>query len=89
MKVFKLMLIAAAIAVSVPAVAQDLSFGVKAGLNFSNFKVDADGYSVSPKSIAGINLGVYAVDCIVITTLSVLSLVIDNTSAVCNLNFTG
>lgn len=60
MKLFKLMLIAAAIAVSVPAVAQDLSFGVKAGLNFSNFKVDADGYSVSPKSIAGINLGVYA-----------------------------
>ena len=60
MKVFKLMLVAAVLAVTAPAMAQDLSFGVKAGLNFSKFKIDADGYSVSPKSIAGLNIGFYA-----------------------------
>ena len=64
MKVFKLMLVAAALAVTAPAVAQDLSFGVKAGLNFSKFTVekdeDGDDYSSFQKSKPGISLGVYA-----------------------------
>jgi len=57
MKVFKLMLVAAALAVTAPAVAQDLSFGVKAGLNFSKFTGDVES---GQKSKAGISLGAYA-----------------------------
>lgn len=57
MKVFKLMLVAAAVAVSTCAMAQDLSFGVKAGLNFSKFTGDVES---GQKSIVGINLGAYA-----------------------------
>ncbi len=64
MKVFKLMLVAAAVAVSSCAMAQDLSFGVKAGLNFSKFTVEKDeegyDYSSAHKSKPGISLGVYA-----------------------------
>ena len=57
MKVFKLMLVAAAVAVSTCAMAQDLSFGVKAGLNFSKFTGDVES---GQKSKAGICLGAYA-----------------------------
>ncbi len=62
MKKFKVLLAAAAVAVSSSAFAQDLSFGVKAGLNFSKFSEKAGGikYTDGEKSKAGICIGAFA-----------------------------
>ncbi|MBP5503431.1 MAG: PorT family protein [Bacteroidales bacterium] len=57
----KVFLAAAAVMFSVSSFAQDISFGVKAGVNFSNFNVKEDGKSVDDlKMKPGINLGAYA-----------------------------
>ena len=61
MKKVKVLLAAAVVAVSSSAFAQDLSFGVKAGLNIANVSAKFGGQKVNDyKSIVGINLGAYA-----------------------------
>jgi len=61
MKKLKVLLAAAAVAVSSSAFAQDLSFGVKAGLNIANVSAKYGGKKITDaKSLLGINLGVYA-----------------------------
>ncbi|WPR70047.1 porin family protein [Flavobacterium sp. NG2] len=40
--------------------AQETKFGVKAGLNIANQKFEADGFSVSPNSIIGVQVGGFA-----------------------------
>ena len=57
----KVFLAAAAVMFSVSSFAQDINFGVKAGVNFSNMGGKADGKTVEDvKMIPGINLGAYA-----------------------------
>ena len=57
----KVFLAAAAVMFSVSSFAQDISFGVKAGVNFSNYNVKEDGEKVDDiKMKPGINLGAYA-----------------------------
>ena len=61
MKKLKVLLAAAAVAVSSSAFAQDLSFGVKAGLNIASVSAKYGGKKITDaKSLLGINLGVYA-----------------------------
>ena len=62
MKKLKVILAALVVAFSTSAFAQDLSFGVKAGLNFSKFSEKSDGTKITDglKSKVGICLGAYA-----------------------------
>ena len=57
----KVFLAAAAVMFSVSSFAQDINFGVKAGVNFSNFNLKEGGEKVDDlKMKPGINLGAYA-----------------------------
>lgn len=62
MKHAKLFLAAAALVVSSSAFAQDIEFGVKAGINISNFNTKYDGHEENDdtKSKLGLCLGAYA-----------------------------
>jgi opacity protein-like surface antigen len=40
--------------------AQEVRFGVKAGVNFANLNYEMDGFSISPKSIVGVQVGGFA-----------------------------
>ena len=61
MKFLRFFVAAAALAVSSSSFAQDIDFGVKAGLNFSNFTAKYGGTKVNDnKSKIGISLGAFA-----------------------------
>lgn len=61
MKTLKLFLIAAVVAISVPALAQDVNFGVKAGLNLSNATIKSGGEKADDiKMLPGLVVGAYA-----------------------------
>lgn len=61
MKAIKLLVIAAALAISAPAFSQDVSFGVKAGLNLASASIKMDGNKAEDiKILPGLNVGVFA-----------------------------
>ena len=61
MKAIKLLVIAAVLAISAPAFSQDVSFGVKAGLNLASASIKMDGNKAEDiKILPGLNVGVFA-----------------------------